>query len=262
MKKVFLSLLLLLFVGFTQAKSHSLTLGLWEGITNSPVAKYVFLQIGAKGKHVIYYGNLSSQLQKGNRRFFTDSEIQCVKESCKIELLDKDGKPVKHSLNVVISNERILVVDLVRDKQGQLIFSQQYELRKQKQIPLASYFMKNKEIPESSDKDTIDGIWMGTNFDDASRSIYRLKLSNSSTSYIEKLSLGISGKNSLYSEINFQDIVFNRKRASIEMVNSKTCKIMSLELFLLSNNQLDVYQTCYLKYDIVTTSLLKFYSIR
>lgn len=248
-----------------QLFAETLPSGIWEGIRNTHLPDYFLLRISEDNQHDLYVSHLSSQLKKGRIYHFTDNDVTCENDLCHVILTENRTQNQNVELQIAIASDHLQTNYIVRDNQQRPIFPASVRLEKQSSgIPLGAYFNRNPikaEVPQ--DKNTLYGLWMGTNFDDGSKAIYRINIKETGDSTIEYLTLGSRGDLAINVIFSAEDIAYDKNlpKALLRLDGKESACTKLVYEFHQNDSMMDIYKTCYIqrKIELTTTSYIRLF---
>lgn len=139
--------------------------GLLEGINESNYS-YKLIEFNTNGKHRIFSLSIVNGFTAGKLKSFTDNDINCNTSECIINIIN--DKNVNENTRLIITpylDSHFNVIENYTNNDGQVIYSEAYQLRKQKNKSTVREFidMYKERIDslKAINKDDIYGFWLG-----------------------------------------------------------------------------------------------------
>jgi len=148
-----------------QIESLQLRAGLLEGISESNFS-YKLIEFNTNGKHRMFTMNITSAFKKVKFRPFTDNDINCDISECIINIANQQNS--NDNIRLIITpflDDYFKVIEISTNRDGQPIYTETYQLDKQKNQSTVREFVhmyKNRmESLQSINHNEFYGFWIG-----------------------------------------------------------------------------------------------------
>jgi len=195
-----LSLCLFVFNIFAaQIEPLKIKAGLLEGI-NELDFTYKLIEFNADGKHRMFTLGITSAFSKMKFRQFSDDDINCNISECTINITNQQNPDDNTRLIIAPYLDKYFkVIEISTNQYGQPIFTQSYQLDKQKNTSTVREFLnmngKRMGSLKSIPKNEFYGFWLGILNIDGKPELLSLEAHPDSTSYFIRFVNGQSVTN-------------------------------------------------------------------